>query len=77
MSDLSEIRRDLTALREIATRVSQDVAWIKEGMGTDRERVERHEERLHSVERRQWWLSGVAAVIGAVLGTGGSHGLKL
>lgn len=77
MSDLAEIRRELTALREIAARVQQDVAWIKDGMEDHREVTGKHDERIQSVERRQWWLSGVAAAIGALLGYGGGHGLKL
>lgn len=35
------------------------------------------DKRIASVERRQWWLSGVAAVIGGLLGFGGSNGLKM
>ena len=38
---------------------------------------ETRDDRIRNVERRQWWLSGAAAFIGAVLGIGGNHGLKL
>lgn len=77
MSDLSEIRRELTALRETAARISADVAWIKEGMEDHRERSDKHDEQIRSIERRQWTLSGISAALGALLGIGGSHGLKL
>lgn len=40
-------------------------------------RDEDRDNRIQSIERRQWWLSGVAAAIGGLLGFGGSHGLKL
>jgi len=33
--------------------------------------------RIDSVQRRQWWLSGVAAAIGALLGISGGDALKM
>ncbi len=76
MSELSEIRRELAAIRDVTTRTCQDVTWIKGGMEADRKEVKEIRKDLRSVERRQWWLSGAAAVIGAILGIGGANQLK-
>jgi hypothetical protein len=63
-------------LREAMARIQTDVSWIRNGMEADRKEVKELRKDLRSVERRQWWLSGAAAVVGALLGIGGSNGLK-
>lgn len=63
MAELSEVQRSLGRIEG-----KLDAALA---------RMEHHEERITSTERRVWTFSGIAAVIGAALGIGGSHGLKL
>jgi len=76
MSDLAEIRHALDSIRDAVTRTSQDVGWIKDGMEKSATRLDGHEERIGKLENRQHWYSGLSAAIGALLGIGGSHGVK-
>lgn len=70
MSELTEIQRSLGRVEG-----KLDAALTR--MDARDQDVEDLRKELRSVDRRQWWLSGVAAAIGALLGIGGSHGLKL
>jgi len=73
MSDLAEIRNVLDSIRDVATRTSQDVAWIKGGMEKSGARMDEHEKRIGRVENRQHWYSGAGAVLGALAGYFGVH----
>jgi hypothetical protein len=70
MSDMAEVRRALQEIRDISTATATNVEWIR-AQGTD------HDKRLRRVEAKQHWYAGIAAAVGALIGVGGSHGLKL
>ncbi len=70
MADLAEIQRSLGRVE------GKLDAALNRMDARDREEAAQNK-RIENVERRQWWLSGVAAAIGALLGIGGSNGLKL
>jgi hypothetical protein len=70
MSELTDIQR---SLGRIEGKLDSHLDHMKTRDQADMER----DKRIASVERRQWWLSGVAAVIGGLLGFGGGHGVKM
>lgn len=76
MSDLADIRRELIAIRDLAARTGQDVAWIKNGMERGSSRMDGHEKRIAKIEnanhRSAGFVAGIAAVIGAAAGAVGA-----
>lgn len=69
MSDMTEIQRSLG-------RVEGKLDTALTRMDQHGERMDKLEDRQRSVERRQWWMTGAWAAIGALLGFGGANGLK-
>lgn len=76
MSELSELRKEVGEIRELAARTDTNVNWLRGAFGHIVQRTDKHDERLGKVERRQFWVAGVFAAIGALLGFGGGNGLK-
>lgn len=70
---MSELSDKVDRLVETAARTDTNVSWIRNEMSR---RVDDHEDRLRKVEGRQWWIAGAFTTIGALLGIGGTHGLK-
>jgi hypothetical protein len=69
MSELSE-------LRQAVARIETDVGWIRQSIGQQVTRTDKHEERLGKVEGRQWWMTGIFTAIGALFGAGVGNGIK-
>jgi hypothetical protein len=67
---------DWTEIQRALGRVEGKLDTALTGMSKQDARLDKQEERLGNVERRQWWVAGVFAAIGAALGIGGTHGLK-
>ena len=68
MSALSEIRRALDDIRATTAATATDVQWIKQGMQRGSDRMDAHDARLHTMERRLNWFAGAGAVAGSMLG---------
>ena len=70
MADNTELHR---AVGRIEGKLDTFIAQMK----AQDDRTTDLEVRTRRVENKQWWLSGVGAAIGTLLGFGGSHGFKL
>jgi hypothetical protein len=58
------------------TEIQRALGRVEGKLDTALTRMDKQEERIGNVEKRQWWVAGVFAAIGAALGIGGTHGLK-
>jgi len=76
MSDLAEIRRELSAIRDMTARTGQDVTWIKNGMERGAARMDGHDKSIAKLEngnhRSTGFVAGIAAVIGTAAGLVGA-----
>lgn len=68
MSELSAIRSQLSAIAASQARTEEAIGWIKDGMEDCTQRMDDHEKRLRSQERRSHWYAGFAAAIGMAAG---------
>ena len=65
-SRITTVQRDISEeMKEETTRLMDSIADLKDAM-LDQQRIE--EDRIRSVEKRQWMIMGAAAVLGFVLG---------
>jgi hypothetical protein len=76
MSEISDLRKEMGEIRELAARTDANVRWLREAFGYQLKRGDKHEERIGKVEGRQWWIAGIFTAIGALLGIGGANQLK-
>lgn len=77
MSEMLEVRRLLASLNNMAIATNNDVKWIKEGMVNGRRRMDRHDKDIAALKNRQTWISGAWAGVGAFLGIGGGHFIRV
>lgn len=61
MSEISEVRKALQEIRDIAVATRTDVTWIKD-------EIETSEARLHKLEARMNRQGGQSSVFGAIAG---------
>lgn len=65
-SRITTVQRDISEeMKEETNRLMDSIADLKDAM-LDQQRIE--EDRIRSVEKRQWMIMGAAAVLGFVLG---------
>lgn len=65
-SRITTVQREISEeMKEETTRLMDSIADLKDAM-LDQQRIE--EDRIRSVEKRQWMIMGAAAVLGFVLG---------
>jgi hypothetical protein len=76
MSELSEVRRELTAIRETVARTDTNVDWMRGAIELQVKRGDDHEKRIRWLERWGNWVSGAAGAVGVLLGIGGGNQLK-
>lgn len=69
MSELSEIRKELAAIRDTTSRTAQDVNWIRDGMQRGAARMDGHDRRITKMEHGNFRTMGFAAGVAAVFGT--------
>ena len=75
-NQLSELRKEVGEIRELAARTDANVDWIRDAIDHQVKRGDDHDKRLSRVERWQHWMAGIGAAIVGLLGIGGGHGLK-
>lgn len=61
MSELQKIYAEVAATRA-------DVRWIKQTLADGAGKLEKHDERISSLERWRTWLAGAGAVIAGFFG---------
>lgn len=90
MSELEDVRRVLSQIRDDTVETKTNVKWIKDELEKGGKRMDAHEARLtniekhqaadaariHKMENHQQWFSTLAASIGALFGVGGNHLFK-
>ena len=64
----ADLARKIDEIHEMAARTSQDVVWIREGMTSTAERIDKHAERISSVEKTVSHTAGRSSAIGALAG---------
>lgn len=74
MSDFSEIQR---ALGRVEGKLDSLLERMDGHEKVTGERIGKVETAVDKVQARVHWYSGVAAAAGALLGFGGSHGIKM
>jgi len=64
----ADLTHKIDEIHEMAARTSQDVVWIREGMTATAERIDKHAERISSVEKTVSHAAGRSSAIGALAG---------
>lgn len=68
MSEAAELNRKLDAIIDMATRTSQDVTWIKDGMERGTERMDSQAKDIADLNGRVSRMQGSSSTFGAVAG---------
>lgn len=68
--------QELAEIQRALGRIESALDAIKDDISSTAEKLDKHNDRLGSLERRQHWYSGFAAAVGAIIGVGSGHWTK-